>query len=160
MGQSVGERVRTSWNRLSRVPGGKKLFTAMVGRMAPYTGTIGATCVELEPGYAKVRLRDRKKVRNHLNSVHAIALANLGELATGLAMMASLPEDARGILAGIEMTYHKKARGTLHAECRCDPPSTSETMDYRVTGEIFDESGDLVTTCTALWRIGPRKPRA
>ena len=155
--QSVGDRVRSTWSRLSRVPGGKKLFTVMIGRMAPYSGSIGATCLELEPGYAKVQLRDRKKVRNHLDCVHAIALANLGELATGLAMMASLPEDARGILAGIEMTYHKKARGTLPAECHCDPPSTSETTDYRVTGEIRDASGTLVTTATALWRIGPRK---
>lgn len=155
--QSVGERVRSSWDRLSKIPGGKKLFTVMVGRMAPYTGTIGAKTLELRPGYAKVELKDRKHVRNHLNCVHAIALANLGELATGLAMMASLPEDARGILSGIEMQYHKKARGTLTAECHCNPPSTSETMDYKVVGEIKDASGTLVTTATALWRIGPRK---
>lgn len=157
--QSVGERIRSSWSRLSKVPGGRKLFTMMVGRMAPYTGSIGAKTLVLEPGYAKVELKDRKAVRNHLNCVHAIALANLGELTTGLAMMASLPDDARGILAGIEMTYHKKARGTLTAECRCDPPSTSETMDYRVTGEIKNADGELVTTATALWRIGPRPPR-
>ncbi len=155
--QSVGERVRGSWDRLSKIPGGKKMFTVMVGRMAPYTGTIGATTLDLRPGYAKVQLKDRKRVRNHLNCVHAIALCNLGELTTGLAMMASLPDDARGILSGIEATYHKKARGTLTAECHCDPPSTSETMDYDVVGEIKDASGTVVTTVTAHWRIGPRK---
>ena len=154
--QSVGERVRSTWNKLSKVPGGKKLFTIAVGRMAPYSGTIGAKCLELEPGYAKVELKDRKAVRNHLNSVHAIALANLGELATGLAMMAGLPDDARGILTGIEMAYLKKARGTLTAECRCDIASTSETKDYRVLGEIKNEAGEVVATATALWRIGPR----
>ena len=157
--QSVGERVRSTWGRLAKVPGGKRLFTIMIGRMAPYSGTIGAKCLELEPGYAKVELKDRRAVRNHLNCIHAIALANFGELTTGLAMMAGLPDDARGILTGIEMQYLKKARGTLTAECRCNIPSTSETLDYRVLGEIKNADGELVATATALWRVGPRKSR-
>lgn len=156
MAQSVGERVRGAWKRLAGLPGGKRAFSVMVGRMAPYTGTIGAKVLDLSEGYAKVELKDRKKVRNHLDSVHAIALANLGEMATGLAMMSGLPADGRGILTGIEMQYVKKARGTLTAECRVDVPSTTERREYVVEGQIADASGDVVAICRAKWLIGPR----
>ena len=154
--QSIGERVRAQWDRLSQMPGGKQLFSFAMGRMAPYTGTIGARVEDLRPGYARVTLRDRKKVRNHLRSVHAIALLNLGEVTTGLAMLAGLPADARGILTGLSMDYHKKARGLLTAECTCDVPSTSVRTEYIAVAELRDQSGDVVATARAKWLIGPR----
>ena len=155
--KSISVQVREQWARLSKMPGGKQLFSYALGRMAPYTGTIGALVEELEPGYAKVTLRDRKKVRNHLNSVHAIALMNLGEVATGLAVLSGMPDDARGILAGLSMDYHIKARGTLTAECRCEVPKTSERKEYAIVGEIRNADGQLVATANARWLIGPMK---
>jgi len=151
----VGAQIRSTWERLSTLPMGKWLFSQGIGRMAPYSGSIGALVDELRPGFARVQLRDRKKVRNHLNSVHAIALMNLGELATGLALMASMPDDARGILAGLSMDYHKKARGLLTAECSCEVPDSNERREYEIIGEIKDESGELVATARARWLIGP-----
>ena len=153
--KSVAVQVRSQWERLKGLPGGKRIFSWGLGRTAPYTGTIGALVDELEPGYAKVLLTDRKKVRNHLNSIHAIALMNLGEVTTGLAVLSGMPDDARGILAGLSMEYHKKGRGTLTAECRCDLPKTSERQEYTIIGEIRDAGGELVATASARWLIGP-----
>jgi len=154
---SLSTQIRGNWDRLSGMPMGKWLFSRAIGWMAPYTGTVGAVVDDLSPGYSRVLLKDRRKVRNHLNSVHAIALMNLGEMSTGLALMSAIPDDARGILAGMSMDYHKKARGLLTAECRCTIPETSERKEYEVIGEIKDESGDLVATATARWLIGPRR---
>ena len=153
--RSPGPLVRKLWKRLSPLPGGKLLFSKAVGKAAPYTGTIGAEVQDLQPGYARVQLKDRKKVRNHLNSIHAIALVNLGELTTGLAVLSGMPDDARGILKGIAVEYHKKARGLLTAECRTEIPSTSERQEYIVEGEIRNAEGELVTTVRATWLIGP-----
>lgn len=157
MAMSVSQRVSTTWDKLSGVPGGKRLFSRIVGRMAPYTATIGALVDDLGPGYARVLLKDRKKVRNHLDCVHAIALANLGEITTGLAVLSGMPSDARGILKGLTVEYHKKARGPLTAECTTEIPATSERGEYHVKGEIKDASGDVVTSVTAHWLIGPMK---
>ena len=153
---SLSVQIRTNWDRLSGVPMGKWLFSRAIGWMAPYTGTVGALVDDLRPGYARVLLKDRKKVRNHLNSVHAIALMNLGEMSTGLALMSAMPDDARGILAGLSMDYHKKARGLLTAECSCEIPDSSERHEYEIIGEIKDEAGELVATAKARWLIGPR----
>lgn len=155
--KSIGETVRQAWTTLSPLPGGKRLFSFALGQMAPYTGTIGATVLELEPGYAKVELRDRRRVRNHLNSVHAIALMNLGEVATGLAIISGMPAGARSILSGLSMQYHKKARGRLTAECTTPVLRSDERREYEIIGEIKDASGEVVATATATWLVGPAR---
>jgi len=113
--------IRDVWNRLARIPGGKLLYSRMVGRLAPYTGSIGAVVQELGDGYSRVTLADRRAVRNHLSCVHAVALANLVELTGNLALGYSLPDDARFIVAGMGLDYIKKARGTITGECRTPP---------------------------------------
>ena len=148
---------RAAWDTLSRLPGGKKAFSLLLGRAAPYTGSVGAEVVELRHGYAKVRLRDRKAVRNHLNSIHAIALMNLAEVSSGVAMMYGIPEDARGILSKLAIEYKKKARGTLFAECHAHIPSTAARAEHTLTVDVRDAAGDVVATAQATWLIGPRR---
>src|SRR5687768_9991352 len=101
--------LRLAWDVLSSVPGGKTVFSRIVGRMAPYTGSIHATVTVLRPGYAEVVMQDRRAVRNHLDCVHAIALANLAEMAGNIALAYSLPDDGRFIVSGLEIEYVKKA---------------------------------------------------
>ena len=157
---SSGAGLADLWTRLRPLPGGTWLFSRALGFMVPYSGSIGAHIRALEPGYARVELRDRRRVRNHLRSVHAIALANLGELTTGLATLVGLPGNVRGILTGLSVEYMKKARGTLIAECRTAIPVVSGSMDHDAIGEIRDSASDLVARVTAKWRLGLIEPRA
>ena len=149
--------IRRQWERLSPLPAGKKLFSLMLGRIVPYTGSMGAVVEELRPGYARASLRDRRRVRNHLRSVHAVALLNLGELSTGLALNYALPPQARSILKGLSMEYHKKARGTLTAEATAPVLQGPEEREIELKADIRDEAGDVVATATAKWLVGPRK---
>lgn len=154
-----GESLQRMWNRLRRLPGGEWMFSFLLGIAAPYTGSMGARVVELRPGFARVRLRDRRKVRNHLSSVHAVALVNLAEAASGLAMMCGLPTDMRGILVGFSIEYTKKARGTLTAECTAPAPEPGVRREYELEAVIRDEAGDVVATGRPRWLIGPQAPR-
>jgi acyl-coenzyme A thioesterase PaaI-like protein len=129
----------------------------LLGSYVPYTGTLGACIEELEPGHCVVKLRDRRKVRNHLKSVHAMALANLGEMSTGMALMNGLPDNTRGILAGFHVNYLKKARGMLVAECHCTVPENNHECEIEVMCEIRDATGVVVTEVRAHWLIGPEK---
>jgi acyl-coenzyme A thioesterase PaaI-like protein len=127
--------------------------------MIPYTGSIHPLVLELRPGYAKVQMRDRRAVRNHLRSIHAIALMNLGEVTTGLAMTLAMPDGARGIVTGLSMEYVKKARGLLTAECTAPPFDATVSAQHDFHADIVDASGDVVARATAHWLVGPVAPK-
>ena len=145
------------WRRLSPLPGGPWLFSRILGWIVPYSGTVRPQVAELEPGRAVVRIQDRRRIRQHLGSVHAVALCNVGELASGLAMMAGLPPSVRGIVTRIEIEFFKKARGLLTAtsEARA-PEEVTHALDHPVVAEIHDDAGDCVAKVTAHWRLAPR----
>lgn len=112
----------------------------------------------MAPGHARVAMRDRRTVRNHLRSIHAVALTNLGELATGLAMVGALPPTVRGILVGFDVSFLKKARGPLEATCTCTVPRVTQDVEQTAVAEIRDQAGDVVATVAARWRLGPVPP--
>jgi len=148
-------RLLNLWQRLHHLPGGAWLFSRILGRVIPYTGSIGANVKEFKPGYAKIQMRDRRRVRNHLHSIHALALANMGEFASGLAMLGTLATDTRGIPTSLSIEFYKKARGCLIAESRCTPPTVTEESDFEVHADILDTQGDVVARTTVIWRLGP-----
>ena len=150
---AAGASVARWWERLSKLPGGKTIFSIVIGQTAPYTGSIGARVEELRPGYARWTLRDRHALRNHLNSIHAVALVNLAEVTSGTAMLMSLPAGTRGIVTSLTTTYMKKARGRLTAECRCDLPEVVSETSFDVHAEIRDEAGDVVARATVTWLL-------
>ncbi len=155
--RSIGAQMLSAWGTLSPLPGGKWMFSRLMGFKIPYTGSMGASVEHLEAGHSRVLLKDRRRVRNHLRSVHAIALANVAELSTGLAVLSGMPSSYNGILVGLNIEYHKKARGDLMIECRCKVPEFVERTEIPVQTSIKDKDGDVVTTATARWLIGPRK---
>ena len=142
------------WNTLYPKPGGRWLFNRLLAWKVPYSASINADVLLLQAGHCQTRLPDRRKVRNHVDSIHAIALVNLGEMTSGLALLSGLQANARGIVVSITTDYFKKARGTLSAQCRCDIPRVSGDMDYRVTTDIHDRAGACVARTTTTWRLG------
>lgn len=149
--------IRAAWDVLSGIPGGKTLFSRLVGRMAPYTGTIHAQVEVVRTGYSEVTMKDSRAVRNHLDCVHAIALANLAELAGNVALFYSMPDDARFIVSGMEIEYTKKARGTITAVGESPVPRTSDRAAYDVDVTLRDASGEQVARAILHSLVGPKK---
>lgn len=142
------------WTWLSKVPSGRRLFSLLIRFVNPYSGKLGASILELEPGYCRATLDDRRRIRNHLDSIHAIALTNFGELVSGLAVISAMPDTLRGIPVAIHIEFLKKARGQLSAECRTQLPENIAPVLHRVEAEIKNREDHTVAVITVDWKIG------
>ena len=148
--------VRTLWDKLEPLPGGKHIFSKMIGRAAPYTGSINAKVQELKPGYCRITLEDKPSVRNHLDCVHAVALVNLAEVTGNLALSYTLPDDARFIVAGLSIEYIKKSRGLITGTCESPLISSSEKKEYPVAVVMKDAEGNIVAKAKLQTLVGPK----
>ncbi|MFQ5738075.1 MAG: DUF4442 domain-containing protein [Acidobacteriota bacterium] len=147
--------IRQQWDTLSRLPNGKELFSQSIGKIAPYSGTISARVLQLRSGYAKVEMEDQKTVRNHLNSIHAVALLNLAEMTSGLAMLYSAPDNTRSIITRISIDYLKKARGLITAECDCGSVEGGEKREHQFEVILRDQTDEVVAQARVHWLVDP-----
>lgn len=69
----------------------------------------------LEPGRCEIEISDRRRVHNHIGTVHAIAWCNLAELGAGMMAEVTVPRSMRWISKGMSVDYPAKARGRMHA---------------------------------------------
>ena len=100
------------WTRLNGSAFGRWAFTRIICFRAPYFSSISPLFVTLEPGHAVVTMRKRRKVKNHIGTIHAIAMANLCEIAAGVLTEVSTPADMRWIPKGMNIQYLGKAAAT------------------------------------------------
>ncbi len=143
------------WALCQRQPMGKAIFSKLLAMRVPYSGALSADIDELGDGHARVTLSDRRAVRNHLNSIHALALGNLGELTTGLALLHVIDGKAVGIVTHLEVDFLKKARGQLTSTCDGEIPNVAEPFEVILNAQVRDRAGDEVCRVRATWAVRP-----
>jgi acyl-coenzyme A thioesterase PaaI-like protein len=133
------------FHRLGGSAPGRWLFSRLICLRAPYFRSIAPRVEKLEPGLCIVRMRDRRAVRNHIGTVHAIALCNMAELAAGLATDATLPDGMRWIPKGMTVRYLRKATGVMTATARVpSPASDADGVELHAIVEVRDASDEIV----------------
>lgn len=147
------------YQRITRWPGGHWLFSRAICLRAPYFATIAPHFVALESGRSEVRMRDRRRVHNHIGSVHAIALCNLAELSAGVMAEATLPPNARWIPKGMRVEYLQRAKGSMHAVATPVAPlgEVVAGREWPVQVEVTDPTGTPVFRAHITLWVSPRK---
>jgi acyl-coenzyme A thioesterase PaaI-like protein len=128
--------VLSLWNTLSRLPQGPRIFSFVFARKAPYFATVRPRFTVIEPHRAELVVPKRRRVHNHLGTVHAIALCNGLEAAMGALAEATIPADKRWIPKGMTVAY--TARATSDVTCVAETDATQWTSDT-----LPDEGGDV-----------------
>lgn len=133
-----------TFNRLKNIPGGTWLFSKGLCTAAPYFSSISPHVQELAQGHAKISIKKRRSVENHLKTVHAIAMCNMAELAGGLMTDVSVPKGARWIPAGMTVQYLKKAKTDLVAVADGSAIDWTRGGNVLVPVAVFDTEGQKV----------------
>ena len=151
------------WNTLSRLPRGQRLFSYGFARKAPYFATVRPRFTVVEPNRAELVVPNRRRVHNHLGTVHAIALCNGLEAAMGALAEATIPADKRWIPKGMTVAYTAKATSDITCIAETDParwtadalPDEGAELPVRVRG-ARDDGEVVVEGEIRLW-VTPRR---
>lgn len=136
------------WERLSRVPGGRRLFSAAMCLRVPYFGTVLPHVREVRPGRCEVTAPKWWGVHNHIGTFHAIAACNLAEIAMGMLAEATVPPTHRWLPKGMTVDYVAKAGSGLRAVAELPeiPEFTDEGFALPVPVTIRDKRDEAVVT--------------
>ena len=140
-------RALKTFNMLKGYPMGRRIFSFILCRMAPYFGTISPLFEVLEPGRCVILMKKRKAVTNHLKTVHAIAMCNLVELAGGTCTDVSVAEGVRWIPEGMTVEYIALAKTDLKGVCNIDIEkirSSEPGKAFAVEVNVYDTSEKVV----------------
>lgn len=147
------------WKKMKELPLGKHLFTQAVCFKAPYFRTVHPLIHEMRPGYCRVSAPNRRGVRNHLGTYHAIASCNMAEVAGGMLTEATVPASHRWIPAGMTVEYNAKATTAVTAIARLDeiPDFGPEKFDIIVPVDVLDAEGTAFVTARITMHVSPKK---
>ena len=160
MSQSI-PRVLALYRKLARYSPGGWLFSRLICWQAPYFGSISPRITRLEPGLCEAYIDQRRRLQNHIGTVHAIALCNLAELTAGVVSEASLPTSMRWIPKGMEVKYLAKAKGRMLAQAKPAVPAVHAEQGYELPIEVIvrDTAGSEVFSANIRMWATPRPSR-
>jgi acyl-coenzyme A thioesterase PaaI-like protein len=142
---------------------GDRIFSFAFSQVAPYFWTIRPRFTVIKPNHAEVVIPKRRGVKNHIGTVHAIALCNGLEAAMGVLAEASIPKDKRWIPKGMEVSYTAKATTDITCIAETDPeqwtgdnlPDLGGDLPVRVRG-VRDDGTVVIEGVIRLW-VSPKK---
>ena len=138
------------------------VISKIFGKVVPYVGTSGLLYEELTPERVVVSIKNQRKVQNHINNVHAAAMALLAETATGFIVGMNLPDDKLPLIKTLKVSYYKRTQGDMRAVATLSAEDIAR-IEREPKGEVLvpvtvtDESGGEPIKCEMLWAWIPKR---
>lgn len=138
------------------------LLSKSFGRVVPFFGTAGIRIEELSHSQVVMTLQNRRKVQNHIRTVHAAAMTLLAESATGILMGMNVPDDKYMVIKSLHVDFQKKASGAMKAVATLTPEQVRSAQndsegEILVPVSVSDASGNEPVACQMLWAWKPKR---
>lgn len=150
-----------AWQRA--LDGRPAALTRVFWRWIPFNRPHRFRITALAPGSARVSATLRRANRNHLGTLHACALATIGEFSAGLALLGAFsPSEYRLIMSRLEVDYTRRADSQVTSTAEIAPTDLNEIRQQLsdgavvtrwMTSELRNVSNDLVATVRTEWQI-------
>lgn len=136
----------------------------VLGHAIPFVRTARLEIDALDQECCRIRLRPRRRVRNHIGGVHAAAAALLAETASGLVFGMNLAPDQLPLLKRMEIDYLSRAEGSLTAEATMDMQAATRIRaesrgEFTVPVSITDARNGEPMKCRMVWAWTSRREK-
>lgn len=125
-------------------------------------GTAKLDVVELTNTHSIFKLKNRKRVQNHIGTIHAAGMALIAETATGMVVGMNVPDDRVPVIKSFKVDFLKRVKGDLVAkahltEAQIEQILTREKGETEVAVTVTDEEGKEPIECQMLWAWTPKR---
>lgn len=158
---------RFFYGALERAKQGRVVrLNAVFRRILPFNVPHGIRVTSFGETEVRVALPDRRANRNHLNGMHACAIATACEFCSGLAVLAQFEmKEFRLIMNRLEMDYSRRpVRGACEARAHIAPDLKEQVLRLMAESEdgaarfimpsvLVDSSGQEVARAAVHWHV-------
>jgi acyl-coenzyme A thioesterase PaaI-like protein len=145
-------------NKVNKAPRGMRSFllTKIFCTTVKFANTASIKLVSVTHTQAVLTLENKKKVRNHIGGIHAIAAALLAESATGIVFGMNVLDSSVPLLKSMTIHYQRRMKGNLTAIAKISESDVqlienSDKGTMMVKVEITDESEQQPIVCEMEW---------
>ncbi|MDQ7050504.1 MAG: DUF4442 domain-containing protein [Enterobacterales bacterium] len=133
-----------------------RILSYVLGKTIHFVGTAGVKCLYLSHQKAIFKLPAKRRVKNHIGTIHAAASALVAETASGLALAMHLPDTKMPLLKSMQIQYIKRSTGWLTAEASLTQQQIESLHrdpkgSFIVTCEVLDEISETPILCQMEW---------
>lgn len=140
------------------------LWSKAFGRIVPMVGTANIRYLEVDQDHVTVRIENQRNMQNHIQGVHAAAMALLAETATGFLTGLHVPDNRILLIKSLHVDYLKVAQGGLTATATLSAEQQSFIADndkgeLLIPVTVIDDAGNTPIQCQMLWAWLPKRKK-
>ncbi|KJE89632.1 hypothetical protein CAOG_08466 [Capsaspora owczarzaki ATCC 30864] len=167
-GKAKRRFLESLWGAVHKQPLGRELISTLMGILSTYTGSVSPFIAQVDATETLVQLTERPWLRNPFTSIHALAIANAAELASGLlATRATEHFGGRVIVTNISVAYDRKARGVISCHAQLTPEQVRQVESMASSAQagkpvdeslviqvnVLDSKKEIVSRLQATWVV-------
>lgn len=145
----------SEWQKRSPSRFGRWLFARKVCRRTPYFASVSPQFLELRPALCVVHMPKHAATSGSTGTVHALAVANLCELAVETVTEVTVPPNMRWQTRGMTIEYLRRAESDVTATARLYKTEWGDPTNLAIPVSAVDRNGTEVVRAVVTVRVEP-----